>query len=170
MIFDQSFVSLQAFPNFGSIGQTLFLVLNCKNPPTNSSPVPTPNTLTLFSENQTHWGMAPINPANEAPSPSATKSAGKAQQINVLAEVWNHSAEPKTKKAETGQMNLFGETTAPIEAEIIVITIPAGEEEAAVAPGRNINNTPHQYELVDTKEKIDGLVTAPIHKKNVQTK
>jgi len=87
------------------------------------------------------------------------KTLGKriiGEEINVQAEIWNHGAEPKTKKTDTGQMDLFGnaaEQTKPAAA------VPDTDTESTSVPvEKNINNTPHNYILADNDSSIKELI------------
>ena len=63
-------------------------------------------------------------------------------------------------KANTGQLDLFGNATEPL------FVLPAASElldevaEPALIVDKNINNTPHDYTLVNTKELMDELIAA----------
>lgn len=93
------------------------------------------------------------------------KTLGKriiGEEINVQAEIWNHGAETKSKKADTGQMDLFGNPAEQIKS---AVTIPDSDtENTSLSVEKNINNTPHNYILADTgssvKELIEKLKTA----------
>jgi hypothetical protein len=78
---------IQASRCSGSIGHGAFLFHHSISPLIRNKAAATENTKTLFSENQISWGTVEISPANVAPSPIVTNSAGKAQQIRVLKEV-----------------------------------------------------------------------------------
>jgi len=70
-----------------SIGQGRFLALYCAMPAIVSiTPAPIKSAV-LCSDNQMSPGAAETRPANVAPIPSVTNSAGSAQQTSVLAEV-----------------------------------------------------------------------------------
>ena len=89
------------------------------------------------------------------------KTLGKrilGEEINVQAEVWNHGAEPKSKKADTGQMDLFGNVTE--QSKTVTVPSPdfAAAEENILSVEKNINNTPHNYILADTDKLIKDLV------------
>ncbi|MEP7164960.1 MAG: DNA polymerase I [Ferruginibacter sp.] len=90
------------------------------------------------------------------------KTLGKrilGEEINVQAEVWNHTAEPKNKKPDNGQMDLFGNATNLVKPPT-GFTTAVGDPEANVLPvDKNINNTPHNYILVDTDKLIRELLT-----------
>jgi DNA polymerase-1 len=67
-------------------------------------------------------------------------------------------AGPVEKTGTTVQGDLFGESTTVATASNENST----EEESAgdIQADKNINNTPHQYDLVDTDEKMDALITS----------
>ena len=87
------------------------------------------------------------------------KTLGKrilGEEINVQAEVWNHSAEPKSKKADTGQMDLFGNA---VEQSKQPAADPVDEEgDKNLSVDKNINNTPHNYILANTDKLITVLI------------
>jgi len=94
------------------------------------------------------------------------KTLGKrilGDDINVTAEVWNHTNKPtekeKAPKQETAQMDLFGNiielAVAPTPS---AVTNPdGGLEEGAMVVDKNINNTSHTYILANTNELISQL-------------
>ena len=88
------------------------------------------------------------------------KTLGKrilGEEINVQAEVWNHTAEPKNKRPENGQMDLFGNTTGTPQ-QLAVISDAIGATEKIILPiDKNINNTPHHYILIDTEKQVKEL-------------
>ena len=67
-------------------------------------------------------------------------------------------AGPVEKTGSTVQGDLFGESTTVATASNENST----EEESAgdIQADKNINNTPHQYDLVDTDEKMDALIAS----------
>ena len=87
------------------------------------------------------------------------KTLGKrilGDDIDGAAEAWNGTEEAKPKKA-TAQLDLFGniiETAEPAESQKV---LPPGEDLGGAAA--NINNTPHDYSLVQTDTEINDLVT-----------
>ncbi|HPH83951.1 MAG TPA: DNA polymerase I [Ferruginibacter sp.] len=90
------------------------------------------------------------------------KTLGKrilGEDINVQAEVWNHSAEPKVKKASPGQMDLFGNAAA-VDAQTSTVETSIDEPETEVVPGKNIHNSPHNYVLVSSDTQLRELINA----------
>ena len=97
------------------------------------------------------------------------KTLGKrilGDDVDVTAEVWNHTAEPKSKKTETAQMDLFGNIIEQPETPTAVANPAGGLQENILSADKNINNTPHTYVLVDTDEKINEII--PILKSAVE--
>ncbi|MGF2412368.1 DNA polymerase I [Ferruginibacter sp.] len=100
------------------------------------------------------------------------KTLGKrvlGDDINVAAEVWNHtnkSAAAKTEKAPTAQMDLFGNVIEQPQAPA-----PASgnddTEETTMAVDKNINNTPHDYILANTDELINELTNKLINQQEI---
>ncbi len=89
------------------------------------------------------------------------KTLGKrilGEEINVQAEVWNHGAEPKNKKPDSGQMDLFGNVTEQPKPPTGFATAVGVNEENILTVDKNINNTPHKYILADTDKQIKDLV------------
>jgi DNA polymerase I len=95
------------------------------------------------------------------------KTLGKrvlGDDINVTAEVWNHTstATPKPQKvaAPTAQMDLFGNVIEqPQQTPTAVANPDGGLEEGMMVADKNINNTPHNYFLVDTEKLISELIS-----------
>ena len=87
------------------------------------------------------------------------KTLGKrilGEDINVQAEIWNHGAEPKNKKSDSGQMDLFGNAAAPSAASGVIET--EVEVQVVLPVEKNITNTPHNYILADSDTLIKQLV------------
>ena len=76
-------VRVQAAASVGSIGQGRLRARHCIAPAMTSMKPATPNTQALCSDSQTICGNIPTKPANAAPAPKETRSAGRAQQISV---------------------------------------------------------------------------------------
>jgi DNA polymerase I len=107
------------------------------------------------------------------------KTLGKrvlGDDINVTAEVWNHTstATTKTQKAAapTAQMDLFGNIIEPTVSN--TKSSYASEESSEAPPSegfgeadKNINNTPHNYFLVDTDELINQLTNKLINQSEI---
>ncbi|PHX74861.1 MAG: DNA polymerase I [Chitinophagaceae bacterium] len=72
-------------------------------------------------------------------------------------------AGPVEKQGTTVQGDLFGGSTTVASTNIE----NANEEENTgdISADKNINNTPHQYELIDSPEKIDQLISS-LHNEN----
>jgi len=90
------------------------------------------------------------------------KTLGKrilGDEIDGAPEAWNGSEEAKPKKAVTAQMDLFGNIIEQPETltEADPGQIRSGSEAGSVAD-KNINNTPHDYSLVQTDIEINNLV------------
>jgi DNA polymerase-1 len=91
------------------------------------------------------------------------KTLGKrilGDDINVTEEVWNNNTKstPKTEKAPTAQMDLFGNIIeAPQPTPAAVENPDGGLEEDPAVVDKNINNTAHEYFLIDTDEQINQL-------------
>ena len=85
------------------------------------------------------------------------KTLGKrilGDDIDGAPEAWNGTEEAKPKKAASPQMDLFGnviEQPEPISAKVT-------EDEDIILADKNINNTPHDYSLVQTDDEINSLV------------
>ncbi len=93
------------------------------------------------------------------------KTLGKrilGDDVDVATEVWNHTAEQKAKKPESGQMDLFGNIIEQPEA----VEIKIKEEETITAVDKNINNTPHNYILIDSEKAVSDII--PILKSAVE--
>ena len=85
------------------------------------------------------------------------KTLGKrilGDDIDGAPESWNNSEKTKPKKQATAQLDLFGNIIE--QPETVEIKIKEGE--GIVLADKNINNTPHDYLLVDTDEKISDLI------------
>jgi len=101
------------------------------------------------------------------------KTLGKrvlGDDINVTAEVWNHTNKPapKTEKAATAQMDLFGNVIEPPQQTPTAVSNPDdGSEESSKPADKNINNTPHHYFLVNTDELITQLTNKLINEKEI---
>lgn len=65
------------------------------------------------------------------------------------------TADTKTTKAAQPQLDLFGNV---IEAPAVPVAAPPSSSDDIVVADKNINNTPHDYTLVNTKEEITSLV------------
>ena len=86
------------------------------------------------------------------------KTLGKrilGDDIDGAPESWNNSEETKPKKQATAQLDLFGNIIE--QPETVEIKIKEGE--GIVLADKNITNTPHDYLLVDTDEKISDLIS-----------
>jgi DNA polymerase I len=101
------------------------------------------------------------------------KTLGKrvlGDDINVTAEVWNHTnaEKPKAQKAPTSQMDLFGNVIEqPQETPAAAPSPDGGLEENLMVADKNINNTPHNYFLVNTDELINQLTTILINETEI---
>jgi DNA polymerase I len=107
------------------------------------------------------------------------KTLGKrvlGDDINVTAEVWNHTntATTKTPKAAapTAQMDLFGNVIEPTASNTKSGYDSDEPSEAPPSEGfgeadKNINNTPHNYFLVDTDELINQLTNKLINQTEI---
>ncbi len=103
------------------------------------------------------------------------KTLGKrilGDDINVTAEVWNHTntATPKTQKAAapTAQMDLFGNVIEQPQQTPAATQSPGGGlEEGNVTADKNINNTPHHYILANTDELINQLINKLINQPEI---
>ncbi len=103
------------------------------------------------------------------------KTLGKrilGDDINVAAEVWNHTSAPKAKTekaaAPTAQMDLFGNIIeAPQETPAAVENPDGSSEEGPTVADKNINNTPHEYFLVDTDQLINQLTAQLLNEKEI---
>jgi len=85
------------------------------------------------------------------------KTLGKrilGDEIDGAPEAWNGSEENKPKKAATAQMDLFGNIIEQPEA----IEIKIKNEDEPTPVDKNINNTPHDYSLVQTDAEIHDLI------------
>ncbi len=86
------------------------------------------------------------------------KTLGKrilGDDIDGAPEAWNGTEEAKPKKAASPQMDLFGnviEQAEPVEIKI-------KEADDIVLVDKNINNTEHNYLLIDTEEKIGEIIS-----------
>ncbi len=98
------------------------------------------------------------------------KTLGKrilGEEINVQAEVWNHTAEPKNKKPDTGQMDLFGNSTDLLTQSAVTSESTGNKEDIILSVDKNINNTPHQYILIDTDKLIKELTDILKHENEI---
>ena len=86
-------ILIQACANAGSTGHGSLIARHCIKPATINIMAAVKNTGSLCSENHTSCGTFAINDDNAAPAPTATSSAGIAQQINVPPLVNNASSE-----------------------------------------------------------------------------
>ena len=66
-------------------------------------------------------------------------------------------AGPAEKTGTTVQGDLFGGGTTVAESST---TSPEEDDATTITADKNINNTPHQYELVDDDKKIDDLINS----------
>ena len=85
------------------------------------------------------------------------KTLGKrilGDDIDGAPESWNNSEEAKPKKQATAQMDLFGNIIEQPEA----VEIKIKNEDEITTADKNINNTPHDYSLVQTDAEINDLV------------
>ncbi len=97
------------------------------------------------------------------------KTLGKrilGDDIEVATEVWNHTAESKVKNPQSGQMDLFGNIIELPESPTAVASPEGGLEETPAAT-KNINNTPHNYILADTENRIKELTNKLITEKEI---
>lgn len=62
-------------------------------------------------------------------------------------------------KSPSGQLDLFGSPVAETAVASPALEVEAGSEEATITPDKNIDNTPHNYILVQAEEAIKSLVT-----------
>lgn len=76
-----------AFALSGSIGHAIFLARYCNMPPIVSIMPAKINTSILWADIQIKPGTLDASDAITLPAPRATSVAGKAQHINVLAEL-----------------------------------------------------------------------------------
>jgi DNA polymerase I len=103
------------------------------------------------------------------------KTLGKrvlGDDINVTAEVWNHTntATTKTPKAAapTAQMDLFGNVIEQPQQTPSAASGPdGGLEEGIMVADKNINNTPHSYILANTDELINQLTAKLINQPEI---
>ena len=101
------------------------------------------------------------------------KTLGKrilGEDINVAEEVWNNTTKssPKTENAPTAQMDLFGNVIeAPKATPAALEKSDADLEEGPAIADKNINNTPHEYFLIDTDEQITQLFNQLINEKEI---
>jgi DNA polymerase-1 len=101
------------------------------------------------------------------------KTLGKrilGEDINVTEEVWNNTTKssPKTDKAPTAQMDLFGNIIeAPQSTPAAIEKSDDDSEEGPVVVDKNINNTPHEYFLIDTDEQITQLANQLSNEKEI---
>ncbi|MDB5202086.1 MAG: polA [Ferruginibacter sp.] len=78
----------------------------------------------------------------------------KSMGQRILGEEIKNS-EGETTALSGGQMDLFGNATATLPAGP---AFPADEEANVAVVDKHINNTPHDYQLVATKEEMTALV------------
>ena len=102
------------------------------------------------------------------------KTLGKrilGDEINVAAEVWNHTGTvtPKTQKADkpTAQMDLFGNVIAEPQQTTTIQNSEDDSEEVVIVADKNINNSPHHYMLANTDELINQLITKLLNEKEI---
>ena len=85
------------------------------------------------------------------------KTLGKrilGDDIDGAPEAWDGTEEAKPKKAASPQMDLFGNIIEQPEA----VEVKIKNEDQISAADKNINNTPHDYSLVQTDAEINDLV------------
>ncbi len=85
------------------------------------------------------------------------KTLGKrilGEETITITEPGNPGVETKIKKTETAQMDLFGNIIE--QTETVEITVKV--DDAAPVVSKNINNTSHDYALVQTGAEIKDLV------------
>jgi DNA polymerase I len=100
------------------------------------------------------------------------KTLGKrilGDDINVEAEVWNHTNKPaaKAEKAPTAQMDLFGNIIETPQPAATTQAIDDNSEETPTTADKNINNTPHNYILANTDELINQLINTLINQQEI---
>ncbi len=89
------------------------------------------------------------------------KTIGKrilGEQPDTKAETTNQEPEIKTKKSNNGQMDLFGNAVEQKADSIKDEAAAEPAEENNLSAEKNINNTPHNYELIDTVEIRKALI------------
>ncbi len=74
-------------------------------------------------------------------------------------------AGPVDKQGTTVQGDLFGGSTTVASSNSEIVT--EEENTGDISADKNINNTPHQYELIDSTEKIDELILSLQNQKEI---
>ena len=74
-------------------------------------------------------------------------------------------AGPVEKQGTTVQGDLFGGSTTVASSNSEIVT--EEENTGDISADKNINNTPHQYELIDSTEKIDELILSLQNQKEI---
>ncbi len=74
-------------------------------------------------------------------------------------------AGPVEKQGTTVQGDLFGGSTTVASSNSEIVT--EEENTGDISADKNINNTPHQYELIDSNEKIDELILSLQNQKEI---
>lgn len=74
-------------------------------------------------------------------------------------------AGPAEKQGTTVQGDLFGGSTTVASSNSEIVT--EEENTGDISADKNINNTPHQYELIDSPEKIDQLISSLHNEKEI---
>ena len=74
-------------------------------------------------------------------------------------------AGPVDKQGTTVQGDLFGGSTTVASSNSEIVT--EEENNGDISADKNINNTPHQYELIDSTEKIDELILSLQNQKEI---
>jgi DNA polymerase-1 len=91
------------------------------------------------------------------------KTLGKrilGEEIENAIDGQHEKTPSKTTKAPTAQMDLFGNIIeAPQTQPAVENPDSSSPEEKGLVADRNINNTPHDYILADTTEKISELIS-----------
>ena len=90
------------------------------------------------------------------------KTLGKrilGEEIENAIDGKHEKTEPKTAKPATSQMDLFGNIIEPQVTLSATESPESSSEEKGIVVDKNINNTPHNYILADTTEKISEIIS-----------
>ncbi|RYF87901.1 MAG: DNA polymerase I, partial [Chitinophagaceae bacterium] len=82
------------------------------------------------------------------------KTAGK----RILGEDIGGTTDDRPQTTDSGQLDLFGQPVPSADKKTTVVAVTVEEETAYTVVDKNINNTPHNYTLVESPQAIDELM------------
>jgi len=77
------------------------------------------------------------------------------------------ATENKKAKADTSQLDLFGNVVAAPATAPVASSSGGGSEESFLSPEKNINNTPHQYILLNDETAIQQFINIAIQQTEI---